>query len=619
MSTLSQVALVLCNGASGPEDGRAPLVLHYLPDQPGRRISIALPSFVDDLLHIPSRTLDLLEIAAYVFAADRLLSRGRSDALEYHSWSRSIDFCVRVRDFTFWNSEQVKNVLSEALQFMTGDASIRFDFEPGHCTPPANLFDEHGVTLEGIHEQPTITLFSGGIDSLAGALQCLDESDSKVLLVSHQSSASTTRTQRAIVAALNRRFTNRAVHYRFRCTLRGRRAVEETQRTRSLLYTTIGYAIASACKSDHILVYENGVTSINFHRREDLANARASRTTHPRTIRLLSRLFTLVGEAEFKIHLPYLSCTKREVIERLCERGADLLASTVSCTRTFKSLGQATHCGYCFQCIDRRIAAYAAGVQGHDHGGLYADDIVSSSIRDRAARTAAVDYVRQAKRCAEWSLAGFENEYWSDLADLLDCAPDEVGDEEQVTEVWELLRRHGEHVGDGIRNMQLDRRDSLEPLAVDSMLSLVATGEHTKPEVQRLAQSIEGILKMAIGDMFARHRPQGEVDLNEKLAALLRTHEPDLTSEHPTESFACARVVPDHQVSSANLLVEGKYIRKGTTPSKATEGIAADLTKYPEDAFVLFVVYDPEHLIHSDLRYKMDIEGKGRNRVVILR
>ena len=275
MSNLSQPALVLCNGASGPADGRVPLVLHYLPDQPGRRICIALPSFVDDLLHIPSRTLDLLEIAAYAFASDRLLSRGRKDAVEYHSWSRSIDFRVRVRDFTFWNNEHVKTVLSEALQFMTGDASIRFDFEPGHCTPPANLFDEHAVTLEGIHEQPTITLFSGGIDSVAGALECLDESDSRVLLVSHQSSPSTTRTQRAIVAALGRRFMNRAVHYRFRCTLRDRRAVEETQRTRSLLYTTIGYAIASACKSDHILVYENGVTSINFHRREDLANARA--------------------------------------------------------------------------------------------------------------------------------------------------------------------------------------------------------------------------------------------------------------------------------------------------------------------------------------------------------
>ena len=619
MSTLSQAALVLCNGASGPADGRDPVVLNYLPDGPGRRIHIALPSFVDDLLHIPPRTLDLLEIAAYVFAADRLLSRGRTDAIEYHSWSRSIDFCVRVRDFAFWNSDLVKSALSEALQFMTGDTTIRFQFEPGHCTPPANLFDEHGVALDGIHEQPTIALFSGGIDSLAGALECLSESGSKVLLVSHQSRASTIHTQRAIVRALERRFPNRAVHYRFRCTLRDSRAVEETQRTRSLLYTAIGYAIASAYKSDRLLVYENGVTSINFHRREDLANARASRTTHPRTIRLLSRLFTLVGEAEFKIHLPYLSCTKRDVIDRLCERGADLLASTVSCTRTFKNLGQATHCGYCFQCIDRRIAAYAAGVQECDHRGLYADDIVLSSIGDRAARTAVVDYIRQAKRCAEWSLAGLENEYWSDLADLLDCAPDDVGDEEQVERVWELLRRHGEQVRDGIRNMQLSRRDSLDPLPVDSILALVATGEHTRPEAERLARSIERVLEVAIGEMFARHRPHDEVDLNEKLAALLRTHEPELTSEHPTESFACARVVPDHQVRSANLLVEGKYIRKGTTPSKATEGIAADLTKYPEKAFILFIVYDPDHRIHSDLRYKKDIEGKGRNRVIILR
>ena len=611
-------ALILANGATDPNDDRDPLILNYQPENPGRNVNIGLPSFVENLFHIPARTLDLLEIAAYVFAADRLLRRGQIDAVEYHSWSRSLEFYVRVRDFDFWNSDSVNRALSDALVFMTGDTSITFHFQPGHCTPPTSLFDHPDFSLEGLNE-PIVTLFSGGIDSLSGALDGLTNTKSKVLLVTHQSGAATARTQEAIVGALKQKYPSRTVHYRFKCTLRRQRAVEETQRTRSFLYASIGYAIASAWKNDHIFIYENGVTSINLNRREDLANARASRTTHPRTIHLLARIFSLLQESEFKIHLPYLSLTKRDVVKRLCEKAPHLLSSTVSCSRTFQTEGQSTHCGYCFQCIDRRIATYAADVHQADHRGLYARDVVYDSIDDRSARTVAIDYVRQAKRFAEWNLAGFENEYLSELADLLDYLPQGGTDEDQIEMVWKLLRTHGKHVRLGLRNMQASRPDSLQPFTKNSILALVASGEHTKPEVRRLAQSIKQVLETAVGEMFSLNRPCNEPDLNSKLAALLRTHEQSLKSEHPTESFACAGVIPDHKLPSSSLLLEAKYIRKATSPSKAAEGIAADLTKFPANSFVLFVVYDPDHAINSDSQYREDIESKGRNMVVIVR
>jgi hypothetical protein len=200
-----------------------------------------------------------------------------------------------------------------------------------------------------------------------------------------------------------------------------------------------------------------------------------------------------------------------------------------------------------------------------------------------------------------------------------DFLPEGETDADRVEMVWELLRRHGEDVRLGFRNMQANHSDPFEPFPTNSLLALVASGEHVKPEVRRLAESIRQMVKVAIGEMFAHNRPSDEPDMNRKLAALLRTHEPDLRSEHPTKSFACARVVPDHVLESADLLVEGKYIRQGTPPSKATEGIAADLTKYPLDAFILFVVYDPDHAISSDQQYRKDIETKGRNIVVIVR
>ena len=61
---------------------------------------------------------------------------------------------------------------------------------------------------------------------------------------------------------------------------------------------------------------------------------------------------------------------------------------------------------------------------------------------------------------------------------------------------------------------------------------------------------------------------------------------------------------------TADLLIEAKYIRKGTTPSKASEGIAADITKYSAYKFILFVVYDPDRGISDDINFKQDIEGK---------
>jgi hypothetical protein len=119
--------------------------------------------------------------------------------------------------------------------------------------------------------------------------------------------------------------------------------------------------------------------------------------------------------------------------------------------------------------------------------------------------------------------------------------------------------------------------------------------------------------------MFSEQRPKNERDLNRKIAALLRTHEAGLRSEHPTKSFACGRVIPDHMIEAADLLIEAKYIRGRTSPSKVSEGIAADLTKYPERAFILFVVYDPSHAISSDDEFCGDIEAKSRNSVLILR
>jgi hypothetical protein len=127
--TASPRVLVLCNGAPRPEDQgeyKNVLTLAYQLNVPTERnIELALPNFVRGVYHLPDRLLDLLEIAAYVFSADRLIRRGERDDVEYHAWARSFEFRIRVRDHTFWSQGDVNHKLSEALTFITGIATSR--------------------------------------------------------------------------------------------------------------------------------------------------------------------------------------------------------------------------------------------------------------------------------------------------------------------------------------------------------------------------------------------------------------------------------------------------------------------------------------------------------------
>ena len=246
-STDSLPKVITCNGASTIENLANPaLKLDYRDDVPEKNVTIQLPRFVRQAFRLPDRVLDLLEIAGYIYAADRLLSRGTRSAVEYHSWARRLHFIVKVRDFNFWNDTAVQGKLAEALVFMTGDKEYKFTFQPGHSTPPTSMFDDPGIVLP---EDGNVSamLFSGGLDSLAGAIELIGDSKDMICLVSHQSQPGTIRTQNGLFQALKDTYSDRVRHYRFKCSLVStlNKAVEETQRTRAFLYTSIAFAIAS--------------------------------------------------------------------------------------------------------------------------------------------------------------------------------------------------------------------------------------------------------------------------------------------------------------------------------------------------------------------------------------
>ena len=620
MSAAISQFVILCNDPPIKKSPKNSLRLSYVEDRYERNVNLALPTFVRNVNHLPARILDLLELAAYIYVADRLCARGEKDSVEYHAWARSFDFHVRVRDYAFWKNPNVHDALNRSLAFMTGDRQYHFIFYPGHSTPPTSLFDRKGFQLDPGSREVAVLPFSGGLDSLAGALDILTTTDALVCLVSHQSQPGTKRTQDRLAQALNQQFLKRVNHYSFECHLARKRAKEESQRTRSFLFCSIAFAISQAYSQRKFYVFENGVTSMNFGRRQDMINARASRTTHPQTISRLIKLLSLVAEENIAVELPFLWKSKKDVLTLLKRDPYHMLiTSAVSCSRTFQNLGQATHCGECFQCIDRRIAAHAAGVEDIDYAGLYATDITRYAISNRENRTTAVDYIRQALKFAQSSIDHFHDEHVNELAEIITWLPDSGTEFELIEKVWSLCKRHGEDVLSGLLRIRELYDKFSDKLQDGSLLHLLANREYLKPEVNRLVSTVLSIVKTAIPEMFKKNPPANEPDLNQKINALLSSHLFDLRSEHPTISFACASVVPDHMLPEKSLLIEAKFIRGNTSPAKASEGIASDLTKYPQKAHVLFIVMDRDHAIKNDTVFIHDIESRGRCTVCILR
>ncbi len=611
------IVRVLCNSPDGridPFDNV--LSLDYRNKSLKPNVRIGLPGFIQGLFHLDDRILDLLELSAYIYAADRYASRGPRDAVEYHSWSRHFDFHVRVRDHDFWNSRITMSLLTQALLFLTGDASINFTFYPGHATPPESLFDRPGYSPIPTQPPSTVVLFSGGIDSLAGAMMLLETSTSPIVLVSHQSQPGVKRTQKALAGSLNAHYQNRVSHYPFECNLTGGRGIEESQRSRFFLFASIAVAVATASHVDNIQVFENGVTGMNLSRRQDLINARASRTTHPQTIHHLRGLYSEILGRPFEIKTPYLDRTKAEVLGQLVHsQHPELISSSVSCSKAISHPGTTTHCGCCYQCVDRRVASFSSRAQRFDHNGLYFTDFINGPI-PAEARTTVVDYVRQAVNFDGCDIDWFYESYLPQLAEITPYLPIDGDEMDKVEFVWNLHRRHADAVLRGVDEMRRKYDDLKTPIQRESLLAVIANREYLRPEAQRLVSTLVGILGASVPEMFRINKPKDEPDLNAKISALLKTHEPKLRSEHPTVSFACAKVVPDHELQSGDVLIESEYIRKGTTPSKATDGIASDLTKYPEGKHILFIVYDPNHAIISDTDFKRDIEAKGRCTVI---
>ena len=350
-------------------------------------ISTAMAANVPDVL------TDLLEVAAYVYSADQAVRRG-NEFDDGQRWRRHFNFHVPVRCLDLWSRPEVRGALTDVLSFLSDD-DYDFTFHRLTRSQPVQLYLENvGAT----YEVDEVALFSGGLDSLAGAVQAAIADKRRVALVSHASSPKRTPQVKAIGSELARRSSGRVQHIPVWATKSEDVGREYTQRTRSFLFAAIATTVSRMLGLDAIRFYENGVTSINLPIAPQVVGGRGTRTTHPQSLRGLAKLLSLVLERPFAVESPFLWRTKGDIIRIIKDNGCgDLIRSSVSCSRTVEATRLHTHCGRCSQCIDRRFAALAVGLtDDEDPAEMYKADLMTAERVVGETRTMAESFLRRA-------------------------------------------------------------------------------------------------------------------------------------------------------------------------------------------------------------------------------
>ena len=242
-----------------------------------------------------------------LWAADKIVPRQQAP----DAWTRRLTLSCPAAG---WSEALAE--LAALAGFLTGDDwSVE--------ARPVQPFLELQAKPEDSWQPDCVCLFSGGVDSLAGAIDLL-EAGQRVLLVSHYDFGQLAGAQNLLTDKLLHHYgPDKVRRWGFRIQFE---APELSLRSRSLLFIGLGVAAASVWGRDLPLqIPENGWISLNPPLTSSRLGSYSTRTTHPYFIAGLKEFFLKVGIKQ-DLANPYQYLTKGEVLAR--SRNQDLLRPT---------------------------------------------------------------------------------------------------------------------------------------------------------------------------------------------------------------------------------------------------------------------------------------------------
>jgi hypothetical protein len=359
-------------------------------------------------------------------------------------------------------------------------------------------------------------LFSGGLDSLGGAIEELSAGAKSVALVSHRSSPKIFGYQKQLITELKCLFPKRLMHFPVLLTRQEPLRVQEhTQRSRSFLYGALACVVAQLFGKTRIRFFENGVVSINLPISEQVVGARATRTTHPMVVERFRKFFSAAVGEPIEVENPFIWKTKADVIRSIVDhRCGPLIKHTVSCTRSYDITRLHTHCGCCSQCLDRRFAVLAADAAEHDPEEMYKVELLTGARERPNDQTMAESYVRTALELCDMDELQFFGRFGGETSRVCSGFSSLKADD-TARQVLDLHRRHGQAILDvlnaGVKN---NSEELVKRRVPTSSVLMMTVGHMTMPALLNVGKHPDRVRPLIESDAETASSEVKGVDSN---------------------------------------------------------------------------------------------------------
>jgi len=351
---------------TSPDHVGLPIVRIKIPGESTPCIIRADYAMLGKICSSPSpAVLDLLNLAMVVYAVDRSVLRQTAD----DSWTRQITLTLPVFLMEQW--QRANPILNKCLSFLTGDL-WKVDFTQNTLDPILGL---RSLPIKGIPQTDAVSLFSGGLDSLIGVIDWLEQHQrGSLLLVGHHDPriAGPYTDQVATYKDLQPHYQRRTHPLFF--AVGANFGWDTTLRSRSLLFMALGLYVANSISSKTpLLVPENGNMALNVPLTPSRRGSCSTRTVHPYYLLLLRRVIEELGILN-PIENPLELKTKGECVTDCLN--LEVLKSTLGDTASCAKRGHkrtwvrrhARECGRCLPCIYRRAGLHTANLDYQTYG-----------------------------------------------------------------------------------------------------------------------------------------------------------------------------------------------------------------------------------------------------------
>lgn len=347
----------------------------YLDINDGRcpKLSFNIESYARTWGRFDYRAAEFAYFCAVIYGCDRAIGR---DSTLGDRWTREISVEIPVSDPVAW--EVSVPVAEEMLEFLTGDI-----WHLSFISSSVALFGrefkrtKYKFRSKSRIQCKAVSLFSGGLDSLVGIIDWLEENPKDKLLLASTYDAqaeSAKKDQERILPYLKAAYPNRVQRFVARSGLVSD-GLDINFRSRSL--TFLGNSVLAASfigEGCEIRIPENGAIALNFPLTPARRGSLSTRTVHPNYLRLFNSFLSSLGFSSAVIN-PYEYLTKGEMMQDCLNKALleDIYFKSVSCgKRGFSKMHwhdkHAQACGHCVPCIFRQAAVFSAGFASEKFG-----------------------------------------------------------------------------------------------------------------------------------------------------------------------------------------------------------------------------------------------------------